>query len=233
VLKCVSVVVVCEALRNLDVSGKGDLQEMVGLVDTDDSPSARAKGTGDTIVALLGAVKQQQPVDAVAAVPPPIHCEAKSAEAEDVSGLFSPGWKGTVFAAMASKETMKRLASREVCLDSDAGPVTTPCKKPKTCEPTPEKAAQTKPAEVEDKLIVKGLGRLHVSLGDSRTEITYTTDDGDRRHLVTTSTQQTIYHREFLVEMIKWAMAAPTMSAAEFKDTYKEKLKVVKQMSTK
>jgi hypothetical protein len=72
------------------------------------------------------------------------------------------------------------------------------------------------------------LGKLHCSLGLKRTELTATSPAGARVFLCSCTDAQTPFHREFVVELVRWLLTEPSADCDAIKMVFKAKLEILK-----
>jgi hypothetical protein len=161
-----------------------------------------------------------------AAPPAAVHCKAEPAPLPDLNPL-SPAFDAAAFAALGSpKGGLKRVAERV----AEQQPTTTPAKKrqrdvscsatkvarvarvapaPRSETASPARQAETGTAD-HNGMDLPGLGRLVLSLGAERSELTYFTHGARvKKFLGCLHARQTVHHKQTMREFVKFLQTMP------------------------
>jgi hypothetical protein len=197
------------------------LRQCLGRLDKDErerveklvEPLAKGKGKGPTVFELL---RQK--------ASPGHEDNAEVDDDDDDEGMtstdpFSKDFDTADFAREASRVPMKQLSTPTKATTKD------------NIKNSTKKMNENKISKKSDSVYIEGLGSLSVSLGTTRTELV-SFMDGKRTYLAGSHNQQTPFHREVVVQSIKWAASENrAISVAEFKKKFKQAMKSVAGLS--
>jgi hypothetical protein len=215
-----------EATRFLSIAHRAELYGVADKLTGVEWPVPEAGDrTFFSVADLLGAAPLPAAPSNVVVVPDSEELQETATPEKVMPGtadIFGAGWDPSQFAAEAAAQGgLGRLADkRRVDATKTPGKAAT-----ETLE-TPAKKLKVAKTHAREAIYAPGIGRLHLCLGERRSELTYEdqADGGKRRHLFTLDTQQLAEHAELACALVRLA-ATTSMSATDLRALKDEQLK--------